>query len=226
MYVKDFMVVSVIITGELKGIYPCNDGTGHILLAKSEEQSQWVYVDHPPTWDTVASLEEGTHLTAHATVKLGEGDGGNDLYVIRSLDLVRPFCTIAGYIANPQIKTTSKGKMMSFAIYNSHDVDGQKVRQFFQCECWTEFLFKQIKKGTFVSASGSAEMSYFEDKNGEQRSKFTLKVHNMASPPPSALSQKAPSKTPPMTATSMTPPVKTKTTTVGAAPLETDGVEF
>lgn len=223
MLVKDFFVASVIVTGELKGTYPCDDGTGHILLAKSADQSQWVYVDHPPTWDTVTSLEEGTYISAHASVKLGEGEGGNDLYVVRNLDLARPFCTIAGYVANPEKKTTSKGEMMSFAIYISEKIDGQDVKHFFQCECWNQYLFKQIYKGNFVAASGSADMDYFHDKAGMQRSKFTLKVNNLASRPPSSAFQKIAPKTPPsFSAAPVAPPVGAKATSVA----DTDGVVF
>lgn len=226
MLVQDFFVNSVYVAGTLVNFADCGDGTGHVLLRTGEESTVWIYCDYAPTWEQAQGIEVGTSLQVHAAIKPSEGEGGNDILTVRNISTAMPPVSLAGMVANPKVKQTSKGAVMTFAISMTEKSGGEKVNRFYNCELWNEYLHKKIAKGTFVSVTGSLRMDYYTDKAGTQRSSCTVVVHNVATPPPSMRNSIAPSAPVAIKNTPAIPTGAKATTPVAPAVPDTDGVVF
>lgn len=88
-------------------------------------------------------------------------------------------------VRDPEVRTTPNGKTVaSFTLvvkraFKSPDgVDAD----FFRCEAWektAEFLEKYAEKGSTVTATGPLEERVWDDKDGNKRSTWTLKVNQL-----------------------------------------------
>lgn len=223
MLVKDFFVNSVAISGFMTTRHDYGNGTGQIMVTTGGN-TYWIYVDHPPTWEEFMQLAPESFITVQATVAPNFGGGKNDILVCTKTKLPPQVC-VSGTVCRPELKQTSKGTVMTFAV----SVD----KQYIKCECWSRkddnnFLWKHIKSGNFVSVTGNLSIDSWTDKDGNARSTIKIGVQHLAAPynggNGNGGKNQAPS-TPPSPTPALVNPTATTPVAAPAVP-DTDGVVF
>lgn len=91
-------------------------------------------------------------------------------------------CITGRLTANPEIKTTTSGVpvcSLGVAVDRDYKVNGEKVTDFIPCVFWrgtAEFVEKYFNKGDMIALVGSLESRKWEDKEGNKRISWEVKV--------------------------------------------------
>lgn len=91
-------------------------------------------------------------------------------------------CITGRLTATPEIKKTTSGVSvcsLNIAVDRDYKVDGERVTDFIPCVFWrgtAEFVEKHFKKGDMIAIVGSLESRKWEDKEGNKRISWEVKV--------------------------------------------------
>lgn len=90
------------------------------------------------------------------------------------------------FTETPVLKTTNSGAAVTaFTLAVSRDYktkDGQETTDFITCVAWrqtAEFICKYFEKGSGAVIGGSLETRKFEDKDGNKRTAYEVKVEKI-----------------------------------------------
>lgn len=86
--------------------------------------------------------------------------------------------------ADPELKTTQNGKSVcSFKIAVDRGFGDNKVTDFLTCVAWeqrAEFVSKYFAKGNEIRILGEINTRKWQDKNGNNRTEFEIRVNESA----------------------------------------------
>ncbi len=91
-------------------------------------------------------------------------------------------CITGRLTTNPELKKTTSGVSvcsLSVAVDRDYKVDGERVTDFIPCVFWrgaAEFVEKYFIKGDMIALVGSLESRKWEDKEGNKRISWEVKV--------------------------------------------------
>lgn len=91
-------------------------------------------------------------------------------------------CITGRLTETPEIKKTSSGVSvcsLNIAVDRDYKVDGERVADFIPCVFWrgtAEFVEKYFSKGDMIALVGSLESRKWEDKEGNKRISWEVKV--------------------------------------------------
>lgn len=177
MFIPSFHINQVVINAVIAEFTPAEVG-GYVLVQQGDS-SYYVFVDYAPTWEEVSTVPVGTQVEFLCAI---QSDGHNDSFVLQRFNINGSHATLAGYVANPQLKEAAGKRLMEFAIrVPNKGQHGEDLTRFYRCSCWNEKLFSKITKGAFVAITGNARIRYYEH-NGENRSSVDVVVNHIASP--------------------------------------------
>lgn len=84
--------------------------------------------------------------------------------------------------ADPELKVTPNGKSVcSFTIAVDRGYGNNKETDFITCVAWeqrAEFISKYFLKGSEIGIEGNIQTRKWQDKNGNNRTAFEIKVNN------------------------------------------------
>jgi single-strand DNA-binding protein len=84
--------------------------------------------------------------------------------------------------ADPELKVTPNGKSVcSFTIAVDRGYGNNKETDFITCVAWeqrAEFISKYFSKGSEIGIEGNIQTRKWQDKNGNNRIAFEIKVNN------------------------------------------------
>ena len=86
--------------------------------------------------------------------------------------------------ANPELKTTPNGipvTSFSIAVNRNYRAGEEQQTDFINIVAWrqrAEFITKYFKKGSLIGIEGSIQTRRYQDKNGNNRTKFEVVVNN------------------------------------------------
>ena len=90
------------------------------------------------------------------------------------------------FTETPVLKTTNNGAAVTaFTLAVPRDYktkDGQEITDFFTCVAWrqtAEFICKYFDKGSAATVNGSLETRKYEDKDGNKRTAYEVKVEKI-----------------------------------------------
>lgn len=84
--------------------------------------------------------------------------------------------------ADPELRTTQSGTAVTsftLAVDREYSKEGQRDADFFRCVAWSktaEFVDKYFTKGQMMLLDGSMESREYEDKNGNNRIAWEVRV--------------------------------------------------
>lgn len=90
------------------------------------------------------------------------------------------------FTETPVLKTTNNGAAVTaFTLAVPRDYktkDGQEITDFITCAAWrqtAEFICKYFDKGSAATVNGSLETRKYEDKDGNKRTAYEVKVEKI-----------------------------------------------
>lgn len=96
---------------------------------------------------------------------------------------MKNYINVVGRIGHhPEFKQTATGKSITtFSVACDRDYykDSEKQTDWFDCVAWgktAEFISNNFTKGDMIDISGRLETRKYEDKNGNNRTAFEIKV--------------------------------------------------
>lgn len=177
MYVPAFQVNQVVINAVIVEFTPAEVG-GYVLVRQGDN-TFYIFADYAPTWEEVSAFPVGTQVEFLCAI---QSDGHNDSFVLQRFNVNGGYATLAGYVANPQLKEAAGKRLMEFAIrVPNKGQNGEDLTRFYRASCWNEKLFSKILKGAFVAITGNARIRYYQH-NGEDRSSVDVVVNHVATP--------------------------------------------
>ena len=85
----------------------------------------------------------------------------------------------------PELRYTTTGVAVStftLAVRRDYKKDGKEITDFLTCVAWkktAEFLSTYFHRGDMATVCGSLETRKFEDKNGNSRTMYEIRVENI-----------------------------------------------
>ena len=85
-------------------------------------------------------------------------------------------------VADPEMRTTNSGtSVVSFTLAVERDFDKEKKADFISCVAWkntAEFISRYFRKGQMMAVAGSLQSRSWEDRDGNKRTSWEIKVNS------------------------------------------------